>query len=233
MKKIIVFIVCLIQLFSLTAFAAENENLVSVNNDDNSLIVYSPDVLIDEEKNVFGLTATQFKEYMLINNMVLYGTDIGNSFVFNLSCTNTDFSNQVSDFYDLSDEAVLDFADDFLAKKDGIVTVNGIKYVVSNSTKQNNETEFSVRQYITVRNNNLYVLTFNVPSSDIDDAIAEKIDETVGRISIIREQNIGKKSNNLTIVLLVALIIVIATVAIVLIVSIIKDIKAKKDQADS
>lgn len=229
MKKIFSLLLIFIFVFSFSVLAAEKESFVSVNNDDNALVVYTVDNISSDDGFVFGLPESDFREYMQANNIVVYGVDADNTFVFNLACTETSFSNEISDFYDLNDDDVLVFADDFVNNKDGVVNVNGIKYVVSNSKKENDGVTFSVRQYITVRNSNLYVLTFNVPTENLNDEISSKIDDTINRISIIRDQNDEDDGGKFAVVLLILLIAIIAVVSVTVIISLIKDIKKKKE----
>ena len=226
MKRIfaIIFAILISLQLSVFAFAEEGEVLLDTTN--STIVVQTPDNITAENGIVYGMPESDFKEYMISNNMVLYGSYSNNLFVFNLSRAKTSFSGEVVNFFDMEDDAVLAFADDFVQNKDGIATVNDIKYVISKSKKETDNVTFSTVQYITVKNSELYVLTVNVPG-EINNNIAEKIDDLLERITINKKAEKPSISSYLTIGLVILLILVILAVIILVAVSIIKDLKKK------
>jgi hypothetical protein len=226
MKRIfaIIFAILISLQLSVFAFAEEGEVLLDTTN--STIVVQTPDNITAENGIVYGMPESDFKEYMISNNMVLYGSYSNNLFVFNLSRAKTSFSGEVVNFFDMEDDAVLAFAHDFVQNKDGIATVNDIKYVISKSKKETDNVTFSTVQYITVKNSELYVLTVNVPG-EINNNIAEKIDDLLERITINKKAEKPSISSYLTISLVILLILVILAVIILVAVSIIKDLRKK------
>lgn len=226
MKRIFAIIFAVLIALQLSVFTFADSGKVKIDTTNSSIVVQTPDNITADNGIVYGMPESDFKEYMISNNMVLYGSYSDNLFVFNLSCAKTSFSGEAVNFFQMEDDAVLAFADDFVQNKDGIAAVNDIKYVISKSKKETDNVTFSTVQYITVKNSELYVLTVNVPG-EINSDIADKIDDLLERITINQVKEKANISSYLTIGLIILLILVILTVIILVAVSIVKDLKKK------
>ena len=226
MKRIVAFLFTVLLIFQLGVITFADSSEVAINTADSTIVVHTQENISAENGIVYGMPEHEFKEYMVNNNMVLYGSYSNNLFVFNLSRAKTSFSGEVVNFFEMEDDAVLTFADDFVQNKDGIAVVNDIKYVISKGKKEADNVTFSTVQYITVKNSELYVLTVNVPG-EINSDIADKIDDLLERITINQEKEKANITSYLTIGLIVLLILVILAVIVLVVVSIIKDIRKK------
>lgn len=224
MKRIFAFVFSVILAFQMGVFAFADSSEVLLDTTNSEIVVQTPDNIKGENGIVYGMPESDFKDYMLSNNMVLYGSYSNNLFVFNLSRAKTSFSGEVKNFFEMEDQDVLTFADDFVQNKDGIATVNDIKYVISKGTKEADNVTFSTVQYITVKNSELYVLTVNVPG-EINSTIADRIDDLLERITIKEISQKPSVSSYLTIALIVLLILVVLAVIVLVAVSIFKDLK--------
>ncbi len=226
MKRIFAIVFAVIISLQLSVFAFAEQSEVVLDTTNSTIVVQTPENIVAENGIVYGMPESDFKDYMISNNMVLYGSYSENLFVFNLSRSKTSFSGEAKNFFNMEDDAVLAFADDFVQNKDGIATVNDIKYVISKSKKETDNVTFSTVQYITVKNSELYVLTVNVPG-EINSNIAEKIDDLLERITIDEIKEKASISSYLTIALVVLLILVILAVIVIVAISIIRDLKKK------
>ncbi len=226
MKRIFAIIFAVIFSLQLSVFVFADSSEVMIDTTNSTIVVQTPENIVAENGIVYGMPESDFKEYMLSNNMVLYGSYSENLFVFNLSRSKTSFSGEAKNFFNMEDDAVLAFADDFVQNKDGIATVNDIKYVISKSKKEADNVTFSTVQYITVKNSELYVLTINVPG-EINKDTADKIDDLLERITIGEIKEKANISSYLTIALVVLLILVILAVIVIVAISIIKELRKK------
>ncbi len=222
MKKALLLIFVLLFSFALPFYAVAASSEINFNNDDGAFSVYSNVSIKDSKQEIFGMPTESFEEYMRNNDMLLYATD-DKSIVFNVSNTETDFSRAVSDFSKYSDETVLEFADTLTVENDGVVSVNDIKYVVINHDAENDADFSRLRQYVTVKNGEFYVVTLNFIYGA--DNIDELSSDVIQRIFINTVS--GAEYSVVFVIVLLALIILVAIVVVYLAISIIKDLRNK------
>lgn len=219
-KKLLLVFVSILILLSTPIYTLAISRDVYFNNDDGEFSVYSNVSIKDNKQEVFGVPPEKFEEYMRVNDMLLYGTDNKN-IVFNVSCAETDFSKDIVDFANYSDESVLEIADTLVIKNEGVFSINGTKYFVINSMAENDADFSEQRQYVTVKNGTLYVVTLNFiyGIEGIDDLSRNVIE----RVIFNSAENV--EFNYVFVVIVLLLILLVAFVVVCLIVSIFKDLR--------
>ena len=113
MKRIIALIFALL-IFSIPVFA-ENESKSEVT------LTYTEGItLYGDGDEVFGIEKESFSKYIKENNIVLYGIANDKSFVFEMTCNQTEFSKSIKDFKNIKLMDIKDFAWDVFNKSGSI-----------------------------------------------------------------------------------------------------------------
>ncbi len=228
MKRIIAFAVAVL-LFVFPVFAAENEGKVSLKNTEG-LTLCTKDNVPSKDGKIFDISEDEFKKYLAENNVLLYGADNGNAFVFELTGDKTEFTQNIKDFANISKDDIKDFADKTLSSEYSLINMAGNDYIVTDLSDQ--EKNYTTRQYVTVKHSTLYVVTFTVPGA----SVKTKTDARIKNIVVGLDFGETDKPEEVSLFAVIGIalaILVIVALAVYVIITFVKDFKNKKDQPEN
>ena len=220
MKKIIALILALV-LFSLPVSAEDIQPELT-------LTLTEGITLYGEGDEVLGMNKEQFKEYIEKNNLILYGVADDNSFVIEISGEETQYSKSVKDFNNLKLSDIKDFADNTKILSYNIEQLGEAIYIIreiSQAPSDLVETTAAVTQYITVKQEKIYVVTVTAANT-VD---KEKKKSLVAGIDYSFSE-IPPSVSVWQIVIVSGAIILVLVVMAWLIVTLVKDIKKRKNK---
>lgn len=226
MKRIIAFVFALL-LFALPVSAQQNNEGITLGYTEG-LTLCTPESIPSTDGMIFGMKEAEFKSYLTENSILLYGFDNNNSFVFELTGEKTAFTESVKDFADIKEEDVKDFADSTLNTLYSIENISGTVYIVTDSAFSA-ENGYITRQYITVKNGLLYVITFTVPGASVNKDVGTRIDKIIGSLSF-GEKNSPEKVSALSIIAIAVLVFVVAAFAVFVLITVIRDLRKRKSE---
>lgn len=226
MKRIIAFAFALI-LFILPVSAQQNDNSITLTYTEG-LTLCTKDSIPSTNGMIFGMEETKFKNYLTENGILLYGFDNNNAFVFELTGEKTDFTESIRDFANIGETDIKDFADRTLSSLYSIESIAGNTYIVIDSAFSN-DSSYVTRQYITVKQGTLYIVTFTVPGSSVNKEVGKRINKIVNAINF-SENDLPKEVSLFSVIGVAALVIVIAALAVYILITVIKDLRKRKSQ---
>ena len=218
MKRIIALIFAFL-IFSIPVFA-ENESKSEVT------LTYTEGItLYGDGDEVFGIEKESFSKYIKENNIVLYGIANDKSFVFEMTCNQTEFSKSVKDFKNLKLMDIKDFADSIGILTYNIKSLGDASYIVGVLPASDNESEGRLTQYITIKQDKLYVITVTAAKS-VNSDYEQKI---IGSI----KYNFAEQPAQISVWYIVVVSVAIVLVLIVFVwiaITLIKDLKKRKSK---
>ncbi len=223
MKRIIALILALF-IFTIPVFA-ENEG-----NGEVTLTYTEGITLYGDGDEVFGIEKESFSKYIKENNIVLYGIANDKSFVFEMTCSQTEFSKSVKDFKNVKLMDIKDFADSMGILIYNIKSLGDASYIVSVLPTSDSESEGRLTQYITIKQDKLYVITVTAAKSVDNNDYEQKI---IGSI----KYNLTEEPDEISVWHIVVVSVAMALVLIIFVwiaITLIKDSKKRrsKDKAE-
>ena len=225
MKRIIVFVLVL-YLFAFPVCATVTQGNITLDYAEN-LTVCTQSSIPSVDGKIFGMNEADFKKYLTENNILLYGFDNDNAFVFELTGEKTDFTQKVGDFGNIKESDIKDFADKTVENPYSVKKTAESVFVVTDSISEE-ENGYVTRQYITVKNQSLYVVTFIVPGIAINQNKSERIDKIINALSF-GESNAPKQVSAVSVIVVAALVIIIVLIAVYIAVTVIRDLRKVKN----
>ena len=218
MKRIIALIFALL-IFTIPVFA-ENESKSEVT------LTYTEGItLYGDGDEVFGIEKESFSKYIKENNIVLYGIANDKSFVFEMTCNQTEFSKSVKDFKNLKLMDIKDFADSMGILTYNIKSLGEASYIVSILPTSDSESEGRLTQYITIKQDKLYVITVTAAKS-VNNDYEQKI---IGSIKYNFAEHPAQISVWHIVVVGVAIVLVLI-IFVWIVITLIKDLKKRKSK---
>ena len=221
MKRIITFLLALI-IFAVPVDALE-EHTFSLRYTEGVTLYHHESI----NSEVLGMEAEEFKKYLTDNYIRLFGVDNNSEFVFEITSEETDFSKGINDFKNIKDNDIKDFADSMNFSSYTIETLGEVPYIVSQYPSDDSENSAVVSQYITVKQSQLYIITFN-SSKEISEDNAQRIKNIVSGITYM-ENDVPRNVSLWSVIGLAVLVVLIFCVALYVLVTIIKDIRRRKE----
>ena len=120
-----------------------------------------------------------------------------------------------------------DFADKTVENPYSVKKTAESVFVVTDSISEE-ENGYVTRQYITVKNQSLYVVTFIVPGIAINQNKSERIDKIINALSF-GESNAPKQVSAVSVIVVAALVIIIVLIAVYIAVTVIRDLRKVKN----
>ncbi len=213
MLKRVLLAVLLVSVLLCFMGSALGENGVSFNYGGDDVKFYTADSSIKEEK-VYDLSPAEFKQYLKDNNILIYGTNESGTLAFNLTCNQTDFSKDLGNYATLDDADVILLTATLDLGEGSVVSINGNKYYCVEKSLEN----LIMKQYVTVHNGKLYVLTVNTDNSNINKALGEQIINSL-KIST------PKANDTLNYAFIIFFTVIIGIVLLLTAISLVKQIK--------
>lgn len=221
MKRIIACVLALI-IFAVPVCAVE-EYIFSLRYSEG-VTLYHYESITGE---VLGMEAEEFEKYLTDNYIRLFGVDNNNEFVFEITSSETEFSKVIKDFKNIKETDIKDFADSMKFVSYNIETLGEVPYIVGQYPSDDSENSAVVSQYITVKQGQLYVITFTM-AKGISDGNAERIRKIVSGITYI-ENDVPQKVSLWSVIGVAVLVVLIICIALYILVTIIKDIRQRKE----
>lgn len=215
MKKIIAVLIALV-IFIIPVFAENVSDITLTYND--GITFYS------EGDEVLGIEKESFSKYIKDNNIIVYGIADDSSFVVEVICNETPFSKSIKDFNNINLIDIKDFADSMGILTYTIKPLGNASYIVSETVSQNSQNEGVVTQYITIKQDKLYVVTFTASDSLSDSDYKEKIVSGINYNFSDEPQQISVWY----IVIVSVIIILILIFSVWILATVIKDLKKRK-----
>ncbi len=224
MKRIIACLLALI-IFAVPVCALE-EHVFSLGYTEG-VTLYHYESITGE---VLGMEAEEFKKYLTDNYIRLFGVDNNNEFVFEITSEETDFSKGIKDFKNIKETDIKHFADSMKFVSYNIETLGEVPYIVSQYPSDDSENSAVVSQYITVKQGQLYVITFTM-AKGISDGNAERIRKIVSGITYI-ENDVPQNVSIWSVIGVAALAVLVFGVAVYILITVIKDVRKRKSEPD-
>lgn len=212
--------------------SAESHNLKLSLSDDYLVLTEENANKYSEEIKAFGYTVSSFKNYLIQNNIIIFGLDTKNKTQVAVKTFETDFSKEIEELSLLSDNALNDVAKKLVTVKGAswrTAKVNGMRMIEMRYTGSDAGGNFYSVQYITVRNGKIYSFctNFNGEKSDAKTEIAWNLVKNLN-IENVTVKGAWTPSAIFEFAVIWVIIVIAAAAAVVIIVSFIRDRKRTK-----
>ena len=167
----------------------------------------------------------QFSKYLKENNIIVYAVADDSTYVVEMACYETEFSKSIRDFKNIKLIDVKDFADGMGILTYNIESVGDASYIISCLPTDDSSSEGKVTQYITVKQEKLYVITFTAAKSIADSGYEKKIISGISYNFSYEPEQIYVWH----IVIVSAAIILVIITFVCILVTVIKDLKKRKN----
>lgn len=206
----------------------------------NEFIIFTKD---NAEKNSqalnsLGFTSSSFKKYISDNNIIMFASLKDKSCQITVNAVKTRFSEQTEDFAYIDDEILKNLIPDLFAESINsfkIETVNENKFIINENLGNDNASDFSYVQYVTVKNGLLYTVTVafssEIASLQNTNYVSELMQSFV--INKQREKITAVNIQNVAIyVILVLIILFLLFVVIYIVYTFVNDIIKNRNTSD-
>ena len=222
MKKLLLFITLISLCISLAGCNNVKAGELSFDNSSESVILCNPDNISKAAAQAFGSDEKSLKASMEENNIILSGAAKDKTYTFNVVKISTEFSNKIIDLRNFTESQLDDIAVSLVSDYNTYFKSEEATYIcIDGYTESAVKKPLCNRQYITVKNGDMYIITIITDDEIIDSDDEKTMSDIIENISI----KSPKEYNVLYIVLVGAVILVLVGAVAVITVSIIKDIK--------
>lgn len=244
MKKrffcVIFIITILLSIFSVSAYAQEVKKYnIKFDLPDDFIVLTEESVKENSDAiKSLGFTNETFKSYITSNHIALFASVQDKSYQISLNVNKTEFTEKTDNLIYFDDEYIARILPELVGKKvstNEIKTINDSKYVVIENKGADSAGEFSYIQYITIKNQRLYTVTFSFNDLQITNGNREYAESLMKRliISATKEKITMKSLNNVAAyIVLILVIIILVLVVAYFVYTIVKDILEKKNISD-
>ena len=228
MKAVALFL-ALMCLFSVTAFAATPEKVdVSLGLGEEYFVITEDSVSKNEEiiENL-GYTKSSFKALFTKGSLVAFVLHAQTKTQIQIRAEETQFSKKLEDLSLLSGDNLWSVAKEISSAAQSIVTVGDTAFVHSVSQISDDAGNYSVSQYITVKNGRLY--TFNFYSASANENFENQV-LSAARIKTVKKK--AKLTETLMLILMSVLILGFVAAMGFLIFSIVSQLRKSREDND-
>ena len=214
-------------LFSTTVCAAQKEFYLSVEK--NFIVVNAGDKSCKKAAKAVGMTERELRDYFEKNGVLLFAVTPDNSSQIRLSYYENDFSKLAQDISSLDEEGIGMLAKaidkDETPEYDTVKNNSGEKFLKFTDFMKDSGGEYTVTQYVTVKNEKVYQLSCYTPGKTVPNSI----EKTFKNFKIT---SYGKQNNAsvLQTLLLILSIAVFLTLAVLMSVGIVSSLKKEKNK---
>ena len=176
-----------------------------------------------------GHTPQSMQNYFSENKLILFASDRADGRQIQVKCTSTDFTKQLTDLSLLSEKQLLDIAKDILPSEQSenftVVRLGDIVSYELESHHQDNVGQFWSRQYITIREGNLYSITFFENGEKLSAEFLSEIDSVLSTLTIKQNKKVtATDAESITEVVIVWVLIgLVSVLAVVMLWSLVRD----------
>lgn len=228
MKRIIAVLIALF-LLALPVSAQEKIDEISLSYTEG-LTVCSRENIPSADGKIFGMNESDFKKYLVENNILIYAMDQNNAFAFEISGEETAFTRGVGSFSNISEADINDFAQKALVSVYSIEKIEGYTYIVADSVSDS-KSNYVTRQYITVNNGVLYVTTFTVPGNSVKKEVSDRMVKIIRGIKFASEKA-PENVSLFSVIGVAVLVVLVSGFAVYILVTVIRDIKKRKREPE-
>ncbi len=185
-----------------------------------------------------GFTQDSFKNYINANNIVLFASLTDKSCQITVNANKTDFTEKTETLEYLEDEYILHLLPKLVGENAGsaeIKVINGSKFIRVEKIGLDNAGQFSSLQYITVKNQQLYTVTFSFSQSILSSVNIEYAESLMKNFTVSSQKSeiTIKNVQNFTVyIVLILIIIFLCAVCIYCIYTIVSDIIKNRNTSD-
>ncbi len=185
------------------------------------LVVCTPDSISEEAAQLFSMEKSKIKENMESSGILLSGARKDRKLSFTVVSETTEFSRRVEDFAVYTqlelNEIAKTLVPDYLAyfKTDDAI------YIFSDGSVMGPDRPFCTRQYVTVKNGKLYVVSFTTDDEMFEFADENNMIQVMNSLSIKRDLS----SDILPIIIVSVILLAVAALVVFIVISLVKDIK--------
>ncbi len=220
--------------------ASATESAIKISEHNFSLTLPEGTVLLDQntaskEKELiesFGYTVSSFKNYLTINQIILFAADPQSGLQISVKTWDSDFALDTIDLAYLSDETLDSVASKIVTAKGAeykTVSVGSLRWIEIRTGGTDSGGDFSSVQYVTIRNGAFY--SVNVAfSGKLDDAKVQTAWDLICSTSIKSKKpaTAWDVSSIFEMILIWALILLAIVAIIIVILSFVKDIRFRR-----
>ena len=191
------------------------------------ITLYNSENISSSDQNILGMDKAELHKYFKDNSILYLGVDNNSQFVFEITSQETDFSKGINDFKNIKENDIEDFADSMNFFSYSIEALGDGIYIVGEYLTDDSVNSPIVTQYVTVKQGQLYVITFNSSKVTSKDNL-QRIKNVVSGITYI-ENDVPQKVSLLSVIGVAVLAVLIFCIALYILVTIIKDIRRRKE----
>ncbi|MEE0945692.1 MAG: hypothetical protein U0M42_02540 [Acutalibacteraceae bacterium] len=189
------------------------------------IVICTPENISEEAEKLFLKSREELKTEMLESDMLITGARKDRTLNFSVVCQSTEFTQQIKDFSLYKQTELNDIAKNLSPEYVFFYESNGSIYIVTDGMVMGNEHPFSTRQYVTVKNGNMYIVSNTTHDEMFDETDEQNILKVIDSITV--KEN--KDNSVLWIVILSVAILLLVTLIALVAVSIVRDLKKKEE----
>ena len=193
----------------------------------DELVVFTPDSIPEEAAELFSMEKSKLKENMESSGILLSGARKDRRLSFTVISETTEFSKRVGDFSVYTQLELNEIAKTLVPDYLSCFKTDDATYIFSDGNVMGPSRPFCTRQYVTVKNGKLYVVSFTT-----DDEMFELVDEN-NIIQVMNSLSIKKdlSSDMLSIIIVSVSLLAVAALVVFIVISLVKDIKNRNKKA--
>ncbi len=228
MKRFLISLLVILNLFSFSAFAKTAEPYIAVPK---GFLLYSQNK--SEVCEILSSSEDELNEYCLKNNISQLAVNQDNSKQIKLLTYENEFSKATEDFDFFSQKELEGNAGIIIGHKEkrpmhSVVTVGEQKFIKTEYFDRDESGSFNFTQYFTVQNGKNYCLIF-LTSEKAETSYIKEVFDSFAENEFFLKQNTSAKDSDSKMTMTIILIVAVSLVAAIILFTVIKDIiKSKK-----
>lgn len=233
MKKILVSLLVILNLFGITAFASE-KNIPNIDLNEEFFTTENKAKRLCE---ILNTNEESLNKYCNENNIVFLAANADISKQIKLICFEDDFSKATKDLSLIKEDELIEILPSIVGfagkvSESSIVSASGQRFIKTEFYDTDTSGSFTFTQYYTVENGKSYTLVF-LTSENADLSYVDSVFDAYSKDSFFKEKEIDTEKYDGKINFTLVAIIVLSVAGVVVLITVIKDsVKGKKTEKE-